>query len=168
MGRLARRHSDLLPNVAAQIGWIYQAVMGNATTKPMNDHVTACQQHRITSNIDRFSSTAVILLDNNQHAVLLLYCLQWESHDDRKASPTSKREACCIADSCASLPDAFLRARTGGIVRSQGQFEVLHVRLIRGQRLLIRGTAEEVHTTTMIDIRGTSTSLQSLTADLPV
>lgn len=84
-----------------------------------------------------------------------------------KGVPDIETGARCIADR-RSEPHAFLLARTGGIVRSQGQFEVLHVRLIRGQRLLVRGTAEQVHTTTQTDTASTSTSLQSLTADLPV
>ena len=61
-----------------------------------------------------------------------------------------EREAGCIADR-RSRPDAFLLARAGGFVRSQGEFEVLHVRLIRGQRLLVRGTAGGVRTTTKMD-----------------
>lgn len=123
-GSIVRRCSDLLPNVAAQIGWIYQAVIGNATTRPTNNHVTACQRHRITSNIDGFGLTAVIPLLYLSIAISIVYCrcivcTERVMTIERRPS-TSKRE---LAASPIVLPGysvhAFLLARTGGIVSSQ-------------------------------------------------
>ena len=142
----------------------------NDETHEQSRHSVSTTSNHILHRCIRFdccytSSTSRLYLLANS----MLYCLHWASHDDRW---TSKREACCIADLRASFQATRLSScphcRTGGIVRSQGQFEVLHVRLICGQHLLVRGTAEQVHTTTQTDTTSTSTSLQSLTADLPV
>jgi hypothetical protein len=75
-----------------------------------------------------------------------------------KASPDIETEACCIADP-HSRPNAILLARARGIVRSQGELEVLHIRLICGQHLLCskyRGTGTVLQSTKM-QTRGTTT-----------
>jgi hypothetical protein len=64
-----------------------------------------------------------------------------ESMTIAKLSPDIDAKDCCIADPCL----VFLLARTGGTVRSKGEFEVLHVRLICGQRLwLARSVGEKL------------------------
>jgi hypothetical protein len=52
-----------------------------------------------------------------------------------KAYPDIETEACSIADP-RSRPNAFLLARAAESSDRKGEFEVLHVRLIRGQRIL--------------------------------
>ena len=168
----------MLPNVAAQIGSIYQAVIGNAATEYRNDHVTACQQHRITSNIDRFGLTAFMMPPSIVSTTISIpYCcctafvLAGRVMTIERPSPTSKREAGCIADPRASFQTRRLSScplwRNRQIARP---IRILHVRLIRGRGLLVRGTAEVARTNkniqTHTNTTSTSTSFQSLTADL--